>query len=321
MSYKDKLVCVTGAGGFIASHLTEALLEAGARVRALVRYTSRGTHGFLQPHPNLEIMLGDVRDAGLMREFVESSDVVFHLAALIGIPYSYHAPESYFDVNVGGAMNVLNAAREHVVRVVITSTSEVYGTALYTPIDEAHPLQAQSPYSASKIASDKLAESYYRAFGLPVVTVRPFNTYGPRQSTRAVIPTIISQLLMGAKTLKLGSLTPRRDMLYVADTVHGFMLAGEADVVGQTINLGTERTVSVEEIAKECMFVVGQHVPIESDDDRIRPANSEVEVLQADTYRAKQLLHWEPLFDLRSGLRVTVEYMRGLTELKGEYAV
>jgi len=328
--YNNLRVFVTGAGGFIGSHLVDALVRTGARVKALVRYTSRGSVGHLeqlapQVRDSLEVVQGDVRDAQFMRNHVGGCDVVFHLAALIGIPYSYEAPESYLDTNVRGALNLLQAARDAAIgRVVITSTSEVYGTACYTPMDEKHPLQAQSPYSASKIAADKLAESYHLSFALPVVTVRPFNTYGPRQSARAVIPTIISQVLGGSDTLRLGSLEPVRDLTYVEDTVRGFLLAGRAEhAVGQVINLGTAQGISVGDLAKLIMGIVGRQVPIVADADRVRPPASEVRLLIAKTERARDLLGWKAEVSLDDGLRRVVDYISGnmVAYRVGSYAV
>jgi NAD dependent epimerase/dehydratase len=314
--YRDLRVLVTGAGGFIGSHLVEALVGAGAHVKALVRYTSRGSWGHLEQvtpevrHP-FKVVLGDVRDAQFIRHHVRGCDVVFHLAALIGIPYSYEASESYVDTNVRGTLNVLQAARDSSgPRVVITSTSEVYGTAVYTPMDEKHPLQAQSPYSASKIAADKLAESYHLSFGLPVVTVRPFNTYGPRQSARAVIPTIVSQVLAGTDALRLGSLDPVRDLTYVGDTVQGFLRAGVAEkVVGQVINLGTGQGISIGELAQMVMQIAELKMAIIADADRVRPPASEVRLLIAKTERARDLLGWEPEVPLAEGLKRVVDYI------------
>lgn len=316
LNYKNVRVFVTGAGGFIGSHLVEALVRAGAKVCALVRYTSRGSWGNLEQlapdtRSSLEVVLGDVRDAQFMRKQLQGCDVIFHLAALIGIPYSYEAAESYIDTNLRGTLNVLQAAREFSIpRIVITSTSEVYGTARYTPIDEQHPLQAQSPYSASKIAADKLAESYHLSFGLPVVTVRPFNTYGPRQSSRAVIPTIVSQLLAGTETLHLGSLDPVRDLLYVGDTVRGFLRAGLAErAIGQVINLGTGQGISVGDLARLIMSVVDRKVPIAQDPERVRPDSSEVRLLVAKFEVAKNVLGWEPQVTLAEGLQRVAEYV------------
>jgi UDP-glucose 4-epimerase len=312
--YKGVRVFLTGAGGFIGSHLAEALLLAGAEVKALVRYTSRGTWGHLEQlssevRDSLEVVLGDVRDSESMRAYAKGSDIIFHLAALIGIPYSYEAPQSYLDTNIRGTMNLLEAARNANSRLIITSTSEVYGTACYTPIDEAHPLQAQSPYSASKIAADKLAESYFRSFDLNVITVRPFNTYGPRQSARAVIPTIVSQLLL-TDSLRLGSLDPVRDLTYVSDTVRGFLIAGKAEkAVGQVINLGNGNGISIGDLAQVIMDATGRQVPITCDAHRVRPPASEVELLIAKTDLARELLSWEPQVSLTQGIRRVVDYV------------
>jgi UDP-glucose 4-epimerase len=328
--YRDRRVLVTGAGGFIGSHLVEALVGEGAHVKALVRYTSQGSWGHLEQvtpevRHSIKVVLGDVRDAQFIRHHVRGCDLVFHLAALIGIPYSYEASESYVDTNVRGTLNVLQAARDAAgPRVVITSTSEVYGTAVYTPMDEKHPLQAQSPYSASKIAADKLAESYHLSFGLPVVTVRPFNTYGPRQSARAVIPTIVSQVLAGGDTLRLGSLDPVRDLTYVGDTVRGFLRAGLAErAVGQVINLGTGHGISVGELARAIMQIAGRKLAIVADADRVRPPASEVQLLVAKNERARDLLGWEPRVPLTEGLKRVVDYISAnmVAYRVGTYAV
>ncbi len=315
-NYKNLRVFVTGAGGFIASHLVEALVREGAKVRALVRYTSRGNWGNLEQlapeiRDSVEVVLGDVRDPQFVRSHVQGCEVIFHLAALIGIPYSYAASESYIDTNLRGTLNILQAARElGVPRTVITSTSEVYGTARYTPIDEAHPLQAQSPYSASKIAADKLAESYHLSFALPVVTVRPFNTYGPRQSSRAVIPAIVSQLLAGADELRLGSVDPVRDLLYVEDTVRGFLRTGVVDqAVGQVFNLGTGQGISIGDLARVIMGIVGREVPIVHDAARARPEASEVRLLVAKFELARKILGWEPQVTLAVGLQKVADYI------------
>jgi NAD dependent epimerase/dehydratase len=328
--YKHLRVLVTGAGGFIGSHLVEALVGAGAQVKAVVRYTSRGSWGHLEQvapkvRDSVEVVLGDVRDAQFLLNQVRGCDVVFHLAALIGIPYSYEAAESYVDTNVRGTLNLLQAAREaDVKKVVITSTSEVYGTACYTPMDEKHPLQAQSPYSASKIGADKLAESYHLSFGLPVVTVRPFNTYGPRQSARAVIPTIVSQVLAGGDALRLGALEPVRDLTYVEDTVRGFLRAGVSEqAVGQVINLGSGQGISIGELAQMIMQIVGRKMPIVIDADRVRPQASEVLLLVAKTERARDILGWEPGVSLTEGLRRVIEYISAnmVAYRVGSYAV
>lgn len=312
------MVClVTGAGGFIGSHLVETLLRSGHKVRALVRYNSRGSWGHLDSlradaPPNFEVQLGDVTDPDFVRRLVVDCDAVFHLAALIGIPYSYHAPSSYVSTNVVGTLNILEACRHaHTKRIILTSTSEVYGTAHYTPIDEAHPLQGQSPYSASKIAADKLGEAYHCSFDLPVVVLRPFNTYGPRQSARAIIPTVLTQALTGANEIRLGNLTPRRDLTFVADTVRAFVLAVDAPgIEGQVIHFGQGTSVSIEELAALCLKAVGSSARIVADEQRQRPDKSEVELLLCDPTRARELLGWSPSVSLQDGLRITAEYLR-----------
>ncbi len=313
-------VLVTGAGGFIGSHLAERLVELGADVRALVRYTSSGTRGWLEQSSavdSMEVVAGDISDADCVRDAVRGVQVVFHLAALIGIPYSYRAPRAYLRTNVEGTVNVLQAAlAEGSTKVVHTSTSEVYGTAMRVPIDEEHPLQGQSPYSASKIAADKMAEAYYRSFELPVVTVRPFNTYGPRQSDRAIIPTILAQLLWGEGELKLGSLHPTRDLNFVADTAAGFVAAAEADsAVGEVINLGTGREVSIGDLARMLMEIVGKDVPVVSRDERVRPAASEVERLLANAAKAAKLTGWTPEVSLEDGLQRTAAWIESHRDL------
>ena len=314
MNWHGRNVLVTGAGGFIGSHLAERLVEAGANVRALVHYNSGGRHGWLDESDlgsEMEIVAGDITDAGSVQHAMSDREVVFHLAALIAIPYSYVAPASYVQTNVVGTLNVLEAAKRlGTDRVIHTSTSEVYGTALEVPISESHPLQGQSPYSASKIGADKLVESYHRSFGLPVVTVRPFNTFGPRQSARAVLPTIITQCLQG-NTVKLGSLTPTRDLNYVSNTTQGFVMAAEHEqAIGQTINLGTGREISIGELANTIARLVECDVAIECDEQRIRPAKSEVERLLADNALAKQLIGWEPRISLEEGLLKTIAWFR-----------
>jgi dTDP-glucose 4,6-dehydratase len=314
MNWSGKKVLVTGAGGFIGSHLAEKLCTLGADTRALVRYTSGGGWGWLDRSPrkqDMRVILGDIRDRDSVAQAVKGVDCVFHLAALIAIPYSYHAPDSYVQTNVVGTLNVLQTARDQgVARVVHTSTSEVYGTARYVPIDEKHPLQGQSPYSASKIAADKLAESFHLSFGLPVVTVRPFNTYGPRQSARAVIPTIATQVLSGQKTLKLGNLHPTRDLNFVSDTVEGFIAAAASmDAVGQTLNLGNGKEISVGDLAKHIVQIIGKDVIIECESERVRPDNSEVERLLSDSSLARKLLGWAPAVSLEQGLRQTIDWL------------
>jgi dTDP-glucose 4,6-dehydratase len=318
---------VTGAGGFIGSHLTERLAALGADVRALVRYTSNGRAGWLEELPDrnrVEIILGDVRDSNCVHEAMQGREVVFHLAALIGIPYSYRAPQSYVRTNIDGTLNVLQAARDlGTSRVICTSTSEVYGTAQYVPIDERHPLQGQSPYSATKIAADKLAESYYLSFGLPVSIARPFNTFGPRQSARAVIPTIVTQALSGSQ-IRVGSLHPTRDFNFVADTVEGFIsLAGSRDAVGRVVNFGTGVEVSVREVAAMVGKLLGKKLTLLSEDQRIRPENSEVERLCGDATQARELLAWAPRVTLEEGLRQTIEWIRANLSCYrvGSYAV
>lgn len=314
MNWSGKRVLVTGAGGFIGSHLTERLVELGATTRAMVHYNALGTWGWLdhsKHRDDIEVVAGDICDRDSVRGAVEGCDVVFHLAALIAIPYSYRAPESYIRTNVIGTLNVVQAVRECACeRVVHTSTSEVYGTARYVPIDEEHPLQGQSPYSASKLSADKVAESFHLSFDVPLVTVRPFNTFGPRQSARAVIPTIISQCLVG-DTVKLGSLKPTRDLNYVGNTVDGFIAAAASPrAVGRTVNLGSGREISIGDLVHLIARLVGQNVHIECDEARKRPANSEVERLLADNRLAAELLEWAPRVDLETGLAHTIDWAR-----------
>ena len=321
-------VLVTGGEGFIGSHLTEALVAAGARVRVLSYYTSFGRAGWLDQSDALdrvEVMPGDVRDAGRVREAVDGCDVVFHLAALIGIPYSYVAPESYIQTNVQGSFNVADASRRAgVSRLVHTSTSETYGTARFVPISEEHPLQPQSPYSASKIGGDMMALSLHHAFELPVAVARPFNTYGPRQSTRAVIPTILSQLIGGAKEVKLGSLTPTRDFNYVTDTAAGMMAIAESDAcVGTVTNIGSGQEISIGDLAALLVEATGSDAKVVVDESRVRPEGSEVDRLLADNARITSLTKWSPQVSLRDGLALTAEWVRAhLTELEtGNYSV
>lgn len=308
---------MTGAEGFIGSHLVEALAGDGVRVRALVLYNSFGSWGWLESLPpevlgEVEVVMGDVRDPRATLDFVDGADVVYHLAALIAIPYSYRAPHSYLETNAGGTMNVLEAVRAHrTPRMVHTSTSEVYGTALRVPIDEGHPLQAQSPYSATKIAADKLAESYHASFDVPVVTVRPFNTYGPRQSARAVIPTLITQLAAGRHEVSLGALEPTRDLLYVADTARAFIAAAGAPaqaVVGQVLNAGTGREISIGDLATLIAQLMDRPLRLARADDRMRPEKSEVMRLLADASRLRELTGWEPTCTLEDGLRETIAW-------------
>jgi len=315
--WSGRAVLVTGAGGFIGSHVVEMLVAEGARVRATARYNGRNDWGRLEDlAPDLlsevEVVLTDVTDPFAVRRLVHGCDVVLHLAALIGIPYSYVAPQSYVQTNVIGTLNVLEAAREEgVERVVHTSTSETYGSALYTPIDERHPLQGQSPYSASKIAADKMAESYHRSFELPVATLRPFNTFGPRQSLRAVIPTVLAQALTG-DTVRLGSLTPVRDLTFVEDTARAFLAVATAHgVEGKVLNAGNGRGVSIGELARMALEAVGSSAAIESDDERVRPPASEVEELVCDATALRELTGWEPQVGLRDGLQRTADWLRG----------
>ncbi len=314
--WRNKPVLVTGAGGFIGSHLIEELVDAGARVRAFVRYNSRADWGLLALLPPeklaaVEIVAGDLRDLPAVTGAMRGVDTVLHLGALIAIPYSYVHPAEVVEVNVLGTLNVLLAARETGVDLVVhTSTSEVYGTARTVPIDEEHPLQGQSPYSASKIGADKLAESFYRSFDVPVVTVRPFNTYGPRQSARAVIPTIITQALT-RDTVRLGNLDATRDLTYVGDTVAGFLAAGETpDIVGSTFNLGAGSEISIGELAEKIIAQIGRPVRLEIDPARLRPKKSEVERLISDNSLAHTRLGWSPQVSLDDGLARTIAWIR-----------
>ena len=309
-------VLLTGAGGFIGSHLAERLVRAGARVRAFVHYNSRNDRGLLEYVDNdvqaaLEVVLGDLTDATMVRRAVADCQVVFHLGALIAIPYSYQAPRHFIDTNVIGTLNVLQAClEERVLKMVHTSTSETYGSARYTPMDEHHPLQGQSPYAASKIAADKLAESFYCSFNLPVVTIRPFNTFGPRQSARAVIPTIISQALVG-DTIHLGALTPVRDFTFVEDTVTAFLKVAEApDTVGQVVNIGTGQGVTIGAVAHKVLSMCSGPKQVVTDQERFRPAKSEVLELVCNNTKAKALLGWEPQYTLLQGLQKTLAYIQ-----------
>jgi NAD dependent epimerase/dehydratase len=315
--WNGRLVLVTGADGFIGSHLTERLVALGAQVRAFCVYNSNGSLGWLDTAPShvrpaLEVRLGDVRDARFVEEACRGIDTVFHLAALIAIPYSYHAPESYVDTNVKGTLNVLEGVRRAGCRrLVHTSTSEVYGTPASLPILESHPLQGQSPYSASKIAADKICEAYHHSFGVPVITLRPFNTFGPRQSTRAVLPTMLAQLLAGKTEIALGRLDPRRDLTYVSDTVEGFVRAGEATgVEGEVIQLGTGRTVSIGELFDIACRTLGVTARVVQDSARLRPDASEVLVLLSDPATAKARLGWEPVVTVEEGLLRTAQWIR-----------
>ena len=317
MKLKGKKVLVTGADGFIGSHLVEALVNLGCDVRAFVFYNSFNSWGWLDTvspelQKKLDVFAGDIRDPNGVREAMIGCDVVFHLAALIAIPFSYHSPDSYVDTNIKGTLNVLQAAKLlGTSKVLVTSTSEVYGTAQYAPIDEKHPFQGQSPYSATKIGADRLAESYYRSFGTPVVTVRPFNTYGPRQSARAVIPTIITQLLSGATELKLGSLSPTRDFNYVLDTVNGFIALAESDqAIGEEVNIATGVEHTVGDVANFLISELNPEVKLVVEVERLRPEKSEVFRLIGDTRKIMALSPWRPSFDLNAGLQDTIQWFR-----------
>jgi NAD dependent epimerase/dehydratase len=308
-------VLVTGADGFIGSHLVERLVTEGADVRALCIYNSQGSHGWLdavapEVVEHVDVRLGDVRDSGQVRDLAEDRALLLHLAALIAIPYSYVAPRSFVETNIGGTLNVLEAARATGARVINTSTSEVYGTPDDIPIRETHPLKGQSPYAASKIAADKLCEAYALSFDTAVATLRPFNTFGPRQSLRAVIPTVLAQLLAGADRIHLGSLSPRRDFTFVADTVDGFVRAAVADLApGEVVQLGTGETVSIGELVDLCQQIVGTEAEVTTDEARVRPAGSEVEVLLSDPSMAAERLGWRPTTSLVDGLRRTSEWL------------
>ncbi|HRF48131.1 MAG TPA: NAD-dependent 4,6-dehydratase LegB [Anaerolineales bacterium] len=306
-------VLITGADGFIGSHLVEEMVKAGANVRALAQYNSIGSHGWLEDvncKNDIEIVIGDVRDGAFCRSLLKGIDIVYHLAALIAIPYSYVAPASYIDTNVKGTLNICQAALDNgVSKVVQISTSEVYGTAKYVPMDENHPLQPQSPYSASKIGADSIALSFHKAFQLPVVLARPFNTYGPRQSARAVIPAVIIQLASGAKTIKLGDVHPTRDFNYVLDTCQGLLLLGDCDAaIGETVNIGSNCEISILDTVKMIMDVLGVRAEIETDEQRLRPQNSEVFRLWCDNTKLRQLTGYAPAYDIRRGLEQTVEW-------------
>ena len=313
----EKKLLVTGADGFIGSHLTELLVEKGYEVRAFVFYNSFNTWGWLDSLPasimdHVEVFTGDIRDPNGFREAMKGCGAVFHLAALIAIPFSYHSPDSYVDTNIKGTLNVLQAARDlGTERVLITSTSEVYGTARYVPIDENHPYQGQSPYSATKIGADRLAESFYRSFSLPVTIVRPFNAYGPRQSARAVIPTIITQLLSGRTEIKLGSLTPTRDFNYVKDTAGGFYEIFRSDcTIGEEINIATQREISIGALAEELIRQINPEAKIICDEERLRPGKSEVNRLLGCNEKIKRMTSWAPQYTLEEGLGETIVFLR-----------
>lgn len=313
----EKKVLVTGADGFIGSHLTELLVEKGYEVRAFAFYNSFNTWGWLDTLPasimdHVEVFTGDIRDPNGVRTALQGCAAVFHLAALIAIPFSYHSPDSYVDTNIKGTLNVLQAARDlGTERVLITSTSEVYGTARYVPIDENHPYQGQSPYSATKIGADRLAESFYRSFSLPVTIVRPFNTYGPRQSARAVIPTVITQLLAGKTEIKLGALTPTRDFNYVKDTANGFYQIFQSDkTIGEEINICTQEEISIGELAEELIRQINPAAKIVCDEERLRPEKSEVNRLLGCNEKIKRLTDWAPQYTLVQGLEETIAFLR-----------
>lgn len=316
MSLAGKKVLVTGAAGFIGSHLTQQLLAAGAHVRAFVRYNSMNSRGFLDKLPleqrkEIEVVTGDLRDAHAVREAVRGTDIVFHLGALISIPYSYLHPTEVVETNVFGTLNILQAVRqEDVGRLVHTSTSEVYGTAQYVPIDEHHPLQGQSPYAASKIAADKIVESFHRSYQTPVVTVRPFNAYGPRQSMRAVIPTIINQALNGSEIV-LGNLNVTRDFTFVEDTARAFICAAVSDeALGEVVNIGSGREITIERLVQTILRLVGRSLPVRVEPLRLRPEKSEVRRLLANNDKAANVLRWQPTVPLEEGLLRTIEWIR-----------
>jgi len=316
MDWKNKNVLITGAGGFIGSHLVEKIVHLGAKVSAFVRYNSRNDRGLIEILPtqiqnDITVVMGDLRDADAVRNVMKGIDVVFHLGALIAIPYSYNHPREVIETNIIGTLNMITAARDSEVgNIVHTSTSEVYGTAQSIPIDENHPLQGQSPYSASKIGADKIIESFYRSYNLPVTTVRPFNTYGPRQSARAIIPTIITQALTGKK-IYLGSLSPMRDFTYVEDIADGFIKASTTiEAIGEVINLGSGFGIQIGDLTKRIMHTIGGKYEIISDQSRVRPEKSEVQRLVADISKAKALLQWEPKTDLENGLEHTVDWIK-----------
>ena len=310
-------ILVTGADGFIGSHLVEELVRNGHNVRAFAYYNSFNSWGWLDSLSKeildeIEVFTGDIRDPNGVRESMKGIDEVFHLAALIAIPFSYHSPDTYVDTNIKGTLNVLQAAKDlNTSRVLITSTSEVYGTAQYIPIDEKHPFQGQSPYSATKIGADRLAESFFRSFNMPITIVRPFNTYGPRQSARAVIPTIITQLLAGKEEIQLGSLTPTRDFNYVKDTVNGFIEIAKSDkTIGEEINIATQQEISIGQLAEEIIKQINHNAKIICDEQRLRPENSEVNRLLGSNEKIKKLINWKPKYTFEEGLAETIEFFR-----------
>ncbi len=320
----QKSVLVTGADGFIGSHLTELLVKEGYKVRAFSFYNSFNSWGWLDSLDKeildeIEVFTGDVRDPNGVKESMKGIDEVFHLAALIAIPFSYHSPDSYVDTNIKGTLNVLQAARDlDTSRVLVTSTSEVYGTAKYVPIDELHPYQGQSPYSATKIGADRLAESFYRSFNMPISIVRPFNTYGPRQSARAVIPTIITQLLAGKEEIKLGALTPTRDFNFVKDTANGFLEISKSDkTIGEEINIATQHEISIGQLADELIRQINPNAKIICDEERIRPEKSEVNRLLGSNEKIQKLTNWKPRYTFEEGLKETIEWFKVKENLAG----
>lgn len=320
----SKKILITGADGFIGSHLTEMLLDEGYDVKAFTYYNSFNSWGWLDTIPKdklkeIDIFTGDIRDPNGVRQAMKGVDEVYHLAALIAIPFSYHSPDSYVDTNIKGTLNVLQAARDlELSRVLVTSTSEVYGTAQYVPIDEKHPFQGQSPYSATKIGADRLAESFYRSFNMPVTIVRPFNTYGPRQSARAVIPTIITQLLSGKTEINLGALSPTRDFNYVKDTARGFIeIAKSSNTVGQEINIATQREISIGQLAEELIKQINPKAKIVCDEERIRPDKSEVNRLLGSNQKIMELTNWSPKYSFEQGIKETIEWFRVKENIAG----
>ncbi len=323
MDLKGKRILVTGAGGFIGSHLVEELIKEGAKIKAFVHYNSFNRWGWLDCFSKdflgeIEVVTGDIRDYGSVENAIKNVNIVFHLAALIGIPFSYYSPESYVNVNIKGTLNILEAARKYnIEKILVTSTSEVYGTALYVPIDEKHPRQGQSPYSATKIGADYIAESFYRSFGLPIVIVRPFNTYGPRQSARAVIPTIITQLLGGYTKIELGSLHPTRDFVFVKDTARGFVeIAKSEKTIGEEINIATQKEISIGELAEKLITKINPFAKIITTKERLRPEKSEVERLLGKNEKILKLTKWRPRYTLDEGLDITIEWFKKKENLR-----
>ena len=320
---KNNKILITGADGFIGSHLTELLIQTGFKVRAFVYYNSFNSNGWLdtisiETKGKIEIFSGDIRDPNGVREAMKGIDIVFHLAALIAIPFSYHSPDSYIDTNVKGTLNILQAARDSKVkRILITSTSEVYGTAQFVPITELHPKQPQSPYSASKIGADAIADSFYRSFDLPITIVRPFNTYGPRQSARAVIPTIISQLLNGAQEIKLGDISPTRDLLFVKDTVNGFLKIAQCnELIGHEVNIATQSEITIGDVAQNLINNINPKAKIITDSVRLRPEKSEVFRLYGSNEKLKSYTDWEQEYSLEKGLKETIDWFSKVENLK-----